>query len=205
MNDGEDILRGDLARQMRVPTKFLDGSNGPFGIGWAVSSIAGTTMISHNGSTNGQQALLQVFPERGFAIAMLSNSNHGLEALGSISEWALERYRGITIPKPDAIELPEETVKQWVGKWERHDRTTDITMVDGVLTATLTNTDPLEISLAGEREVFTLEPLAENKFRVTSGDYKGVVLEFIQLRPDAKGNNRDLVRLGGRLAERKIP
>jgi hypothetical protein len=31
-----------------------------------------------------------------------------------------------------------------------------------------------------------------------------VVLEFLQLRPDAKGNNRDLVRLGGRLAERKM-
>jgi len=204
MNDGENILRADLARSMRVPTPLLDGSDGVFGIGWSVTRIAGTTMVAHNGSTGGQQALLCVWPERGYAIAGLSNSNKGLEALGSIVEWANERYRGIVIPKPEAIDLPVSDMEQWSGTWERHDRRLEFSVVDGIFTAEVTNLDPLDVKLSGKMESISLEPLAENKFRATTGDMKGAVVEFIRLRPDARGQNRDLVRIGGRLAERRM-
>ena len=74
--------------------------------------------------------------------------------------------------------------------------------MDGTLTATLENLDPQMESFVGEHDVFPLEPLTETKFRITESELKGALVEFIQLQPDVKGNNRDLVRFSGRLAER---
>jgi hypothetical protein len=167
-----------------------------------VSKIDDQVVVAHGGATNGFRAQLTVLPDRGFAVAILANGDKESIANASLVEWALERYRGIAQPKPDAIELPPAALEQWVGTWERPDRKVHVEVIDDRLTASLENLDPAMASFISEHDVFPLEPLSETTFRVTEGDGKGMVADFIQLRPDAKGNNRDFVRFGGRLAER---
>lgn len=201
--DGKQLLPPRLAKEMRVPYPIENGSGGFFGVGWAEIPVGNEKALFHNGGTNGFRALLIVLPERGFAVAVLTNGSRGGDAHGSLSEWALQRYRGIEPKaKPEPIELTQSQLSRWEGTWERHDRSLELTVREGVLVGSAVTLEPRMVAFSGETYEFELDPLSETSFRVRAGELKGLVLDFIELDPDARGNYRALVRLGSRLAER---
>jgi CubicO group peptidase (beta-lactamase class C family) len=200
--DGKRLLSPILAKEMRVPTSIAPENQAVFGVGWAIRPIGDEFAIMHNGGTNGQRALLIVLPNRGFAVAVLTNGSRGGDAHAALSEWALQRYRGIPPVKPkEAVELTLPQLKRWVGTWERHDRRFEIDLRDGVLGGAMVEIEH-RVTSPGERTEFDLEPLSETSFRVRAGEMKGFVLDFMELDPDARGNYRALLRFGSRLAER---
>ncbi|HEX8867884.1 MAG TPA: serine hydrolase domain-containing protein, partial [Lentzea sp.] len=47
--------------------------NGHWGLGWAMPDFGGPVVVGHGGNTMGQRAFLRVVPEKGVAVALLSN------------------------------------------------------------------------------------------------------------------------------------
>jgi CubicO group peptidase (beta-lactamase class C family) len=201
--EGKRLLDASLTREMRVPSSAAAEGQATFGIGWAIRPVGDEPAVMHNGGTNGFRALLTVLPERDFAVAILTNGSEGDSAHSALNEWALQRYRGVQ-PKPPAepVTLPTPQLERWVGTWERHDRQLEIELGDSELVGELITTEPRMVTFTGERTPFQLDPLSETSFRVRSGDLKGLVLDFIEIESDARGNYRALVRHGSRFAER---
>lgn len=77
-------------------SRLCDGPLGQFrGIGWAVQDADGLDVVSHNGATIGQQALLQLVPARRFALAMLTNTNEAAQIQSAMTHWAWRRFLGV--------------------------------------------------------------------------------------------------------------
>jgi hypothetical protein len=100
------------------------------------------------------------------------------------------------------VKLTKTQLVRWVGSWERHDRRIELDLEDCELAGDLISTDPRMAAFFGDRTRIVLDPLSETSFRVRAGDLKGLVLDFIEIERDRRGNHRALVRHGSRLAER---
>jgi len=57
------------------------GFGDAFGLGWFLGKVGDSWLVSHGGSTNGQEANLSLLPEHGWALALLTNSSPGGLAL----------------------------------------------------------------------------------------------------------------------------
>jgi CubicO group peptidase (beta-lactamase class C family) len=201
--DGTRLLDPALARAMRTPSPAAAEGQQVFGIGWALRPVNGVPAVMHNGGTNGFRALLILLPDRDFAVAVLTNGSRGDAAHGALADWAIEHYRGIApAPKPETVSLKPKQIARWAGIWERHDRRFTLGVTDGALTGTVESLEPRVATFTGDKTAIALDPLSETHFRVRDGEYEGLVLEFIELDPDRKGNYRALMRAGSRLAER---
>ena len=56
-----------------------------FGIGWFLSEVGNAWLVSHGGSTHGQEANLAFVPEHDWALVILTNSSPGGMALNEVA------------------------------------------------------------------------------------------------------------------------
>jgi CubicO group peptidase (beta-lactamase class C family) len=191
--DGVRVLSAESARAMRT-TQTEAGYPQTWGLGWSLSETGGVTIAGHGGATNGFMARLTTVPERGFAIVILTNGDHGSAAHGKIGDVALERFLGLKTEKPARITLDDAALSRFAGRY-RHDLA-DVTLhvEDGGYRVERVTRNPF----SGEetaREPFRLVPVGERIFVVEGGEFDGAYAEMI-LNPD--GGVR-FIRFGGRL------
>ena len=67
------ILPPETFAQMQVPMKMSDGKDSPY-FGWTIGDKAGDRMLTHTGSQQGTSTALLMVPSRGFAVALISNT-----------------------------------------------------------------------------------------------------------------------------------
>jgi len=67
------VLRGDTFRRMQRPAPGA----GPFGLGHIVQEAGGVTVVGHTGLMVGWNAALELAPERGKGIVVLTNGDNG--------------------------------------------------------------------------------------------------------------------------------
>ena len=83
--DGQGLqpLNSSHLARMREPTVHMPGCGfgDAFGLGWFLGKVGDTWLVSHGGSTNGQEASLCLLPDHGWALALLTNSSPGGLAL----------------------------------------------------------------------------------------------------------------------------
>ena len=74
-------------RAMREPTLHMPGCafGDAFGIGWFLSKVGNAWLVSHGGSTHGQEASLSFLPEHDWALVILTNSSPGGMALNQVA------------------------------------------------------------------------------------------------------------------------
>ena len=103
-----------LMQEPLVPSR----SGGARGLSWGVYDQGGLRFVTHNGATNGQQALLLFCPAARWALAVLTNSNRGSLLYGPLSRLAVERYLGLEPPDPSSRPpIPDETLREWPGHY----------------------------------------------------------------------------------------
>ena len=107
---GLQLLSRDAAAAMRearmpVPARSLAGATAR-GLGWGVHGGAGPIIVSHDGDTVGQQALLVAVPERGFAFAAAGNSNRAGAAIRALAEETLRDVLGVELARPADGRIP---------------------------------------------------------------------------------------------------
>jgi len=100
---GTRVLERASLEQMRAPQVRKQSYDDDMGIGWHLRSAGPVRMASHGGTLGGHILLLEIVPERNFAIAILTNSNTGWRLIQDVEREALKSYLGATYAQNQAI------------------------------------------------------------------------------------------------------
>lgn len=200
--DGKRLLRKDLAQAMQTPLVEAGNVGRSYGLGWSIWDLGETQMVDHGGATQGFRAHLGVVPQRGFALAQLTNSDHGAFAMPRVQAWTLRHYRGLEkLPAP-FIALEPSALDELTGTYERHNGTQVVTREGGTLRLDITSKNE-RTGVVTNTLSHVYEPIGERRFRIRSGPWAGNTIDVID-DTDEDGSPRRLVRYGGRLAGRPL-
>ncbi|WP_080055360.1 serine hydrolase domain-containing protein [Spirosoma aerolatum] len=72
------ILTETSQKEMQKPFILKDGTPYPYGLGWRVDTLMGTSWIHHGGSLPGFRTEYARFPQAGLAVIVLTNSEQAL-------------------------------------------------------------------------------------------------------------------------------
>ena len=101
--NGERVLTPESLERMRVAQSPKQGTTDSIGIAWHIRNMGSTRTLSHGGTLGGHILLLEIVPERHFAIAILTNSNVGWRLIQDVEREALKSYLGATYAMNQAI------------------------------------------------------------------------------------------------------
>lgn len=101
--DGQRILKRESLEQLRTPQARKQANDDDIGLGWHLRSVGPIHTASHGGTLGGHILLLEIVPERNFAIAILTNSNVGWRLIQDVEREALESYLGARYALNQAI------------------------------------------------------------------------------------------------------
>jgi CubicO group peptidase (beta-lactamase class C family) len=101
--NGERVLKRESLELMRTPQAHKQSTDDDIGIAWHLRTVGGVRTASHGGTLAGHILLLELVPERNFAIAILTNSNVGWRLIQDVEREALKAYLGVTYARNQAI------------------------------------------------------------------------------------------------------
>ncbi len=194
--DGTRLLSPASMRLMQTPAFPINDHDGDVALAWWTKEIGGIRFIEHGGTTLGQNSELVIAPERRFAIAILTNGDHGGLPIKAGVDTALREFLGVEEPAPVSIEAPIAQLQEYVGQYARPSMTFDVTLEDGGLVLLISpNVDlqeeekppappPLKLAMCGQDQMF-----------ITDGIYKDLRAEFLRQADGTIG----WLRLGGRI------
>ena len=101
MGDGtaagsERVLRKESLELMRTPQAQKQSTEDEIGLAWHIRKVGPIRAYSHGGTLGGHILLLEIVPERNFAIAILTNANTGWRLIQDVEREALKSYLGAT-------------------------------------------------------------------------------------------------------------
>lgn len=101
--NGVRVLTRESLERMRTPQVRKQGTDDDMGIGWHVRTMGAIRTASHGGTLGGHILLLEIVPERNFAIAILTNASTGWRLIQDVEREALRSYLGLTYAMNQAI------------------------------------------------------------------------------------------------------
>src|SRR5687768_12912468 len=101
--NGEHLLKKESLELMRTPQMKKQGNDDDMGIGWHLRTVGPIRTASHGGTLGGHILLLEIVPERNFAIAILTNASTGWRLIQDVEREALKSYLGATYAPNQAI------------------------------------------------------------------------------------------------------
>ena len=194
---GERVLNAETLAHMHRPqaTVWRDAQ---WALTWAYTEIDGSPQLSHGGGTVGQISWLGLMPEHDFAIAIFTNAGGGSAVTRQTGRWALERYLGLTTPEPAAMEVSEDDLRPYVGRYRRPFSEIELGLLGGQLVAQLTykgsfpNKDTPPSPSPPPLSLTLCEP---DRLLALNGPFKGDQADVVR-RPDG---SIGWLRLGGRI------
>lgn len=100
---GERILKRASLEQMRTAQQHKQGTDDDIGLAWHIRQVGPIRTFGHGGTLAGHVLLLEIVPERNFAIAILTNANTGWRLIQDVEREALKSYLGATYAVNQAI------------------------------------------------------------------------------------------------------
>ena len=171
-SDGTRLTSPESLALMQTPLYPASGAE-MIGLSWFITTADGHKIIRHGGGTNGQAAELRMVPAAKFAVAVLANSDTGPGLCSEASKSALKHYLGIALPEAVPLDLPEERLIPYVGRYAAAVITCEISLRDGGLVLQVTYTyqhdsdkrdspppqalPPLRIALYDEDKIIVLD------------------------------------------------
>lgn len=200
-NGKKGVISGKSLKTMRIPQADA-GARGMMGITWFIRKVGDVTVYAHGGATHGQQAYFFFIPDPDFACAILTNSDDGGIITAGVFSKALELYFNTKAKLPKPIEVRNQELKEYAGRYKIGTECFDLKVRDQYLVyhhiplGGFPNPDtppgpampPMRFSFYGKDKVIGLDE-----------PYKGALGEFFR---DAKGRLQ-FFRIGGR-AHKKI-
>ncbi len=101
--NGERVLKRETLEQMRTPQAHKQTTDDDIGLAWHIRHVGGVRTYGHGGTLAGHVLLLEIVPERNFAIAILTNSNSGWRLIQDVEREALKSYLDATYSVNQAI------------------------------------------------------------------------------------------------------
>jgi CubicO group peptidase (beta-lactamase class C family) len=181
--DGGQLLAAELVRSMREPTVRTPGHalGDAIGICWMLRQVGDVLTVGHGGTTIGQHSAFTMVPERGFAVAVLTNCGPSGEQLNSeLVDWALQTYLGVVDAEPAFLAASPDLLADYTGSY--HDSvamSVQISSGDGKLVATLTVRPEVLAEIGGgdrfdEPIVMGLVDGQPDRYVVAEGAMKGM-------------------------------
>ena len=203
---GERVLSQASLEQMRTAQLRKQGTDDDIGLAWHLRTIGGLRVAAHGGTLAGHILLLELAPERNFAIAILTNSQNGWRLIQNVERAALQAYQGVgfetnqgiahrglveTLPTAQPL-VAQPGPLQYVGRYLRPSNAV-VVRADG---------DKLfvqERPSAGEpRPEMPVAFFGPDRAVVTDGPDRGQSIEFVR----AADNTVNWIRVVGRVAVR---
>jgi CubicO group peptidase (beta-lactamase class C family) len=100
---GERVLRQATLDLMKTPQLRKQGNDDDIGIPWHLRRVGGVRTAAHGGTLGGHILLLELVPERHFAIGILTNASNGWQLIQDVERAALKSYEGATFSMNQAI------------------------------------------------------------------------------------------------------
>jgi CubicO group peptidase (beta-lactamase class C family) len=100
---GERVLKRESLELMRTPQAHKQATDDDIGLGWHIRKVGPIRTYAHGGTLGGHILLLELVPERNFAIAILTNANTGWRLIQDVEREALKSYLGVTYAPNQAI------------------------------------------------------------------------------------------------------
>ena len=100
---GERILQRATLEQMRTAQLRKQSMDDDIGLAWHLRTVGTVRTAAHGGTLAGHILLLELVPERNFAIAILTNSQNGWRLIQDVERAALKSYTGATFATNQAI------------------------------------------------------------------------------------------------------
>ena len=100
---GDRVLKRESLEQMRAAQLRKQGTDDEIGLAWHVRQIGPLRTFSHGGTLGGHILLLEIVPQRNFAIAILTNANTGWRLIQDVEREALKSYLGAVYAHNQAI------------------------------------------------------------------------------------------------------
>jgi CubicO group peptidase (beta-lactamase class C family) len=203
---GERILSRASLEMMRTTQLHKQGTDDDIGIAWHLRNVGPLRVAAHGGTLSGHILLLEIVPERNFAIGILTNSINGWRLIQDVEREALKSYQGATFPKNYAIAhrglvetMPnvEPLAAQpdpapYLGRYLRPMNAVSVRVESGKLIVQ-------EIPNGGEpRPVMPIAFFGPDRAVITDGSDKGQTIEFVR----DKDGQVTWVRVVGRVAVR---
>ena len=101
--NGERVLSAKSLELMRTPQAHKQGTDDDIGLAWHIRRVGPVHTYAHGGTLGGHILLLELVPERNFAIAILTNANSGWRLIQDVEREALKSYLGVTYAPNQAI------------------------------------------------------------------------------------------------------
>jgi CubicO group peptidase (beta-lactamase class C family) len=203
---GERLLSKASLEMMRTTQLHKQSTDDDIGIAWHLRNVGNLRVAAHGGTLAGHILLLEIVPEKNFAVGILTNSINGWRLIQDVEREVLKQYHGATFPKNHAIAhrglvetLPnvEPLAKQpdfapYVGRYSRPMNGVSVRVENGTLVVQ-------ELPNAGDpRPVMPIAFFGPDRAVVTDGNDKGQSIEFVR---DQSGKV-NWVRVVGRVAVR---
>ena len=203
---GARVLAKTTLDAMKTTQFRKQGYDEDMGLGWHLRTIGGVRTAAHGGTFAGHILLLELVPERNFAIAILTNAGSGWRLIQDVERAALREYfgaqfssnqaighRGLNETLPSASALPQQpNLPPYAGVYERPMNTVDVRVENGRLVAQVhprsRDADaPMPLTFYGP-----------DRAMVTSGPEQHTSIEFLRNGSGAV----QWVRITGRIARR---
>lgn len=114
-----------------------------WGLGWMLFDWDGQRVIGHDGATIGHNSYLRIVPERGVAVALLTNGGNAAALYRRIFDSVLGTLAGIALPPlPEATELAIDP-ERYSGSYERLASRVEIESREGALWLKMIDRRPL--------------------------------------------------------------
>jgi CubicO group peptidase (beta-lactamase class C family) len=94
VNTSALVKQGSLER-MWTGQKSRDGKSTNYGLGWGISEAGGFRALNHSGGQAGTSTMLVLMPEKGVAVALMTN-------LDGVGLWTLAQQIAATLLAPDS-------------------------------------------------------------------------------------------------------
>ena len=101
--NGDRVLKRESLELMRTPQARKQSNDDDIGLGWHLRTVGTVRSASHGGTLGGHILLLEIVPERNFAIAILTNASAGWRLIQDVEREALKSYLGATYAMNQAI------------------------------------------------------------------------------------------------------
>lgn len=101
--DGARVLTRATLELMRTPQMRKQSMDDEIGLAWHLRTVGSIRTAAHGGTLAGHILLLELVPERNFAIAILTNANNGWRLIQDVERAALKGYTGAAFATNQAI------------------------------------------------------------------------------------------------------
>jgi len=114
--DGDQVLTREslTAMQTTICKGQLDNT---MGLAWWLREVDGVKAVFHGGGTLGQVSAFNLHPQRGFAMAIFTNSGLGGLLINTIAKDPMQEFLGYREPVPDHIPMSVEQLAEYAGRY----------------------------------------------------------------------------------------